>query len=286
MKTGIIIQARTSSTRLPKKVLKELPFDSGITVLEQVIRRVKQSKMSDKIIIATTAGQEDDPIVKIARKECVDFFRGSREDVLGRYYLAAKEFRLDVIVRVTSDCPCIDPRIIDTVIGRHLRGGHDYTHNQLFARGLDVETCSYPALETAFFNAKKDCEREHVTVYMQESHPERFEIGVVKAEGLLRRPEIRITLDTDEDYALLCAVYDYLYAKDNCFSAGEISRLFDRHPWLLLINARSYQKQAIQTVGQEFREAEKFLDLYGFPKVVRFLRQHKRLKIKAPLLAA
>ncbi|MCX5796588.1 MAG: glycosyltransferase family protein [Elusimicrobia bacterium] len=275
MKTGIIIQARTSSTRLPGKVLKDLPFGSGITVLEQVIRRAKKSKKADAIIIATTEGKEDDPIVKIAQKEGARFFRGSRDDVLSRYHLAAQENGLDVIVRITSDCPCIDPQIIDAVISRHIRGSCDYTYNQFFAHGLDVEVCSSVALETAFRNARKDCEREHVTVYMQESHPERFKIGVVKAGKTLRRPGIRITLDTEEDYLLLCAVYDYLYPKNRYFDAREIVRLFGMHPWLSSINAGTYQKIAIKSVRHEIREAARFLKLYGFPEAARLLKRHR-----------
>ena len=105
---GAIIQARTSSTRLPGKVLLELPYGSGITVLQQVIRRLKQSKKIDTIVVATTEDKADDAIVDIASRESVSSFRGSKENVLERYYLAAKSFGLETIVRITSDCPCID----------------------------------------------------------------------------------------------------------------------------------------------------------------------------------
>lgn len=273
MRTGIVIQARTSSTRLPGKVLKELPLGSGVSVLEHVLRRAKRSRKSDVVIVATTTGKEDDPIVRIARREGVPVFRGSRDDVLSRYYWAARENCLELVVRVTSDCPCIDPRIIDSVIDRHLRDGRDYTYNRGFPHGLELEAVSLPALETAFRCARKDCEREHVTVYMQESHPERFRIGVLDAQGPLRRPEIRITLDTEEDYALLCALFDLLPARCRNFGARDIVALFDRHPWLFAMNAGVYQKKAIHTAAQEFKEARAFLKLYGFPRAARFLRR-------------
>ena len=121
MKIGAIIQARSSSTRFPAKVLKELPYGSGITVLQQVIRRLKNSNIIDDVIVATTTEREDKNIVKVAQREDIKWFRGSKEDVLSRYYLAAKQNKLDTIVRITSDCPCIDPKIIDSIIGKHLR---------------------------------------------------------------------------------------------------------------------------------------------------------------------
>ncbi len=104
---GAVIQARTSSTRLPNKVLLELPYRSGITVLQHVIRRVKQSQKIEVIVVATTEDNADDSIVNIALREGVLCFRGSKENVLERYYLAAKKHKLDSVVRITSDCPCI-----------------------------------------------------------------------------------------------------------------------------------------------------------------------------------
>ena len=107
MKIGAIIQARTSSTRFPKKVLKPLPYGGNVCVLQQDIRRVKRSKLLDEVIIATTINSEDDEIVEVAIKENTPYFRGSLDNVLERYYKAANEFNLDVVVRITSDCPCV-----------------------------------------------------------------------------------------------------------------------------------------------------------------------------------
>ena len=147
MKIGAILQARTSSTRLPGKVLKELPLGSGITALGQMIRRLKKSQKIDEIIVATTEEKSDDAIVQVAEKENVKYFRGSLTDVLGRYYLAAKENRLDIVVRITGDCPCIDPQIVDLVIERHLGEKGDMTSNVVkrsYPDGLDVEVLSFP----------------------------------------------------------------------------------------------------------------------------------------------
>ena len=116
MKTGIIIQARSMSTRFPQKILKPLPYNSSLTVLDQVIRRVKLTKSVDEIIIATTLNSEDNEIAKTAKRNKVQVFRGSENDVLDRYYNAAISRELDIIVRLTSDCPCIDWNIIDNIV--------------------------------------------------------------------------------------------------------------------------------------------------------------------------
>jgi spore coat polysaccharide biosynthesis protein SpsF len=166
---GAIIQARISSTRLPGKILKELPYGSGIIVLEQVVNRLKKSKKLNDIIIATTTEKIDDEITTIAKKEEVKFFKGSKENVLSRYYLTAKENNLDIIVRVTSDCPCIDADITDLTIDDHINKMADYTTNSLvrtYPHGLDVEVFNFDALEKSYKNATKDYEKEHVTPYI------------------------------------------------------------------------------------------------------------------------
>jgi len=169
MKIAAIIQARTFSTRLPGKVLKELPYASSITCLEQVIRRLKKSKKLNDIIIATTKEKTDNEIVDIAKKEDVKYFRGSKENVLSRYYFAAKENNIDLIVRITSDCPCIDADITDLTIDKHINKMADYTSNSLTRtcpHGLNVEVFKFNALEKAYKNAIKDYEKEHVTPYI------------------------------------------------------------------------------------------------------------------------
>lgn len=243
---GVIIQARMSSTRLPGKVLMELPYGGGVTVLEQVIRRVKKSKLIQKIIVATTVNEVDDKIVAVAKKEKVDYFRGSEDDILSRYYLAAKKNKLETVVRVTSDCPCLDWEIIDAMIKKHASSGADYTSNTVsrtFPRGLDVEVMEFSALKKAHERAMKPYEKEHVTPYVYE-HPEIFKI-----EKLTAPPEIkkyvgaRITLDTSEDYTLLCEIFDELYPRQPYFKAHEIIGLFKKKPWILLINQHVGQKK-------------------------------------------
>ncbi len=276
MKIGAIIQARTSSTRLHGKVLKELPYNSGITCLEQVIRRLKKSKKLNDIIIATTKEKEDNKIVDIAKKEDVKYFRGSRENVLSRYYFVAKENNIDLIVRITSDCPCIDADITDLTIDDNINKMADYTTNSLFRtypHGLDVEVFNFNVLEKAYKNATKYYEKEHVTPYINRN-PKIFKINEVKAPQELYAPDIRITLDTEEDYALLCAVFDYLYPKNKYFNAHDIVNLFNQKPWLKLINNKIIQKKIFNTLEEELKEAVKILDLQDLNKARDFLKEN------------
>jgi len=278
---GAIIQARTSSTRLPGKVLLELPYGSGITVLQQVIRRLKQSKKIDTIVVATTEDKSDDAIVDIASREGVSSFRGSKENVLERYYLAAKTFELETIVRITSDCPCIDATVVDTTIDHYITEKADYcsiSAARTFPHGLDHEVFSIAVLEMAYKNATKDYEKEHVTPYIYRSNPGAFKICVVDASEDLFNPDIRITIDTEEDYALLCLLFENLYVRNECFDAKDILRIFKEKPWIRFINKKIVQKKMFDTVEQEIAEALKIIglnELFRAKKTFERCLQHK-----------
>lgn len=274
MQIGAIIQARTSSTRLPAKVLKNLPYNTDITVLEQVIRRLKKSKVLNNIIVATTTHEKDSKIVDIAKKEKVSWFRGSENNALERYYLAAAENSLDIVVRITSDCPCIDPDIVDLVVENHLEVSADYSSNSLvdtFPRGLDVEVINFETLKKAHSEAKDDFEKEHVTPFIYKTNPKLFKINSFTAANILKAPDIRITLDTEEDYALLCAVFEFLYPKNDCFRLKDIISLFNQKPWLKLINKKIIQKKICNTVEEEIIEAKKILDLQELKRAKNIL---------------
>lgn len=245
MKIGAIIQARTSSTRLPGKILKDLPYSSGITVLEQVVRRLKKCKHLNAVIVATTVNANDFKVVRIAKKAGVKCFRGSEKDVLSRYYYAAKTNNLDVVVRITSDCPCIDPKMVDRAVVKHLSGRADYTSNTLsrnYPRGLDVEVFNFDVLEEAHRKAKSDSDREHVTPYIYRNS-KIFKCAAIEMPQKISAKDIRITLDYEEDHALLCAIFDYLYRDNKYFGAKEIIDLFRKKPWLRLINKKIIQKE-------------------------------------------
>ena len=278
IKIGAVIQARVSSTRLPGKILKELPYNSGITVLEQLIKRVKQSNAIDEIILATTEEDVDLPLLEIAKKENIRWFRGSRDNVLSRYYNSALANRLDVVVRVTSDNPCIDFKILDTFIKSHLRNQADYTSDKFeitFPCGTTGEVVSFPVLKEAYNNALKNFEREHVTPYIYQTCADKFKINMIEAKGVMRRPKIRLTLDMEEDYALLCSVYDYLYTEDNSFLTKDIIELFDKKPWLGFINKKVIPKKLHNTLEEEIEEAVKILQLQELKKASCFLEKSR-----------
>lgn len=242
MKIGAIIQARMGSTRLPEKVMKNI---EGKTVLEHVIERVRQSKLIDDIIIATTLHDQDSVIESEALRCGVKAFRGSEDDVLSRYYYAAEENYVDIIVRITSDCPLIDPIVLDEIIGYYLEndfdivsnGGSDIS-NRTYPRGLDTEVFSFIALKNAFNNASEKYQREHVTPYIYEKADHVFYYKNCKDCS-----KYRLTLDTDEDYRLISEVYMYLYHGEHNFYLSDIIELFEKMPQLYEINAHIEQKK-------------------------------------------
>jgi len=237
-----VIQARMGSTRLPGKVLKEL---LGQPMLWHVVNRVHQAKTLAETVVAATNQPEDDAIVKLCERQDWAYFRGSVEDVLDRYYRAALAFKADIIVRLNADCPLIDPHIIDKVIKAHLSSGADYTFCGVtggFPLGLDTEVFNFKILERTFKEAKKDFEREHVTPYIYE-HPDIFKINSVKATGKLKHPDLRLTVDTKEDFKLIEAIYQRLYRNGKIFYIEDVIDLLDKHPELTAINAGIRQKK-------------------------------------------
>ena len=275
MKIGAIIQARTSSSRLPRKVLKSLPFDSDISVLQQVIRRVSKSKLVDEVIVATSINNEDLEIVNVAKKENVPYYCGSLNNVLERYYNAAVQNDLDVVVRITSDCPCVDSNVIDKVVQNHLDLNADYTSNSLkesFPRGIDVEVINFDVLKRVYVEASYNYEKEHVTPFIYKSHPDEFNINsYIENDDY---SNIRITLDTPQDYSLLCCVYDNLYYENNFFTLEDILDLFNKKPWIMSINEDIIQKKVCSTLSEELEEVIHLCDVQDLDKAKKFIENH------------
>ncbi len=244
MKVCVIAQARMGSDRLPGKVLKEV---LGKPLLGYQCERLARSKMTDELIIATTTALADDAVVEFCRKNSLVFFRGSEEDVLERFYKAALRQRAQVVVRVTADCPLIDPEILDRVIAFYLenRPRFDYVSNVLmrtYPRGLDCEVFGFTVLEEAAREARLQDEREHVTPFIYK-HPERYRLGhVTQAVDESRR---RWTVDTPEDYEFVKRILTELYPKDPYFTMKDVLELLDRHPQWEELNVHIQQKDTI-----------------------------------------
>ena len=239
---GCIIQARMGSSRLPNKVLMKI--NENQTVLEHVIKQLSFSKSINKIIVATTKLKQDDIIENLVKKLGIDVFRGNSLDVLDRYYQCAKQFNLENIVRITSDCPLIDPEIVDEVIRKYETDEFDYVSNTLirtFPIGMDVEIFSFGVLQTTWNNATLPSEREHVTPFMRNKKMG-FSIGNV--ENHKDHSKIRITLDRKEDYELIKKIINKFERKPILIQ--DIIKLFQNQPELMKINENVKHDEGMQ----------------------------------------
>ena len=247
MKVVAIIQARMGSTRLPGKIMKEI---LGKPVILWDLDRISLSKLIDEIVVAIPYGKENDVIVDTIKEynDKIVITRGSENDVLDRYYQAAVQANADVVVRITSDCPLIDPVVIDNVIEQFLDNDCDYCSNSLtrtYPRGLDTEVFSFKSLEEAWKEAKKDHEREHVTPYIIEN-PDKFKLLNV-ANGI-DLSHLRWTLDTKDDFEFISAIYKRIFQKKQLFLIDDVLELLDKEPELIDINRHIEQKVIHQKV--------------------------------------
>lgn len=237
MNIAVITQARVGSTRLPGKVMKKI---LGKTVLIHDLDRIKEMETINKIIVATTDLDEDNIIPKTVEKydKGVGIFRGSKDDVLDRYYNASKEFNVDVIIRITSDCPLIDPKPSDLVVETFLKNDCDYCCNNMprtYPLGLDTEVFSFEALERAWREAKMPYEREHVTPYIREN-PDKFKM--INVRNNVDLSHLRWTLDYPEDFEFITEIYKRLYPKKKIFYMEDILKILESEPNLIDINKR------------------------------------------------
>tara|TARA_R110000824_G_scaffold80150_9_gene201749 strand:- start:38 stop:748 length:711 start_codon:yes stop_codon:yes gene_type:complete len=224
-----------TSTRLPGKVLVPL---CGQPVLGHIARRLRRARELDAVAIATTTNATDDPVAALAVELSVPCFRGSEHDVLSRYLGAAQAVGATAIVRITADCPFVDPAIVDRVVRNYREGDADYVSDTLersYPIGMDVEVFSLAALETAAGNAVADDEREHVTLHIYR-HPDRFRLRNLSAPEIHARPTLRLTLDTPGDLALTQAVYEGLYSENPMFDLSDILAFLDTRPEVVALN--------------------------------------------------
>ena len=237
-----IIQAHMSSTRLPGKVMKDL---CGEPALYRMIERVRQSKLLTDIVIATSTLPCDDQIVEACEKWGVHTFRGSDSDVLSRYWGAAQMYPADAYMRLTSDCPLLDPITIDTEIQYFL--DHDFRYvsstaggicKPTYPGGIGGEVFTAELLEETARNATEGYEHEHVTPYM---YWKQDSLGAVPYKE--NASQYRITLDTPEDYDVINRVYNALYTPGNTFSLEDILTYLRAHPEVVAINSMIVQKK-------------------------------------------
>ena len=233
-----IVQARMGSERLPGKVLREV---LGIPLILLNLKRLEKSREIDRLILATSDRQLDDPLYETVKGEGFEVFRGDEENVLKRYRDCVLEYGGDIVVRVTGDCPLIDPDIADNVISHYKMYDYDYVRLDVpdtFVRGFDTEVFSREALFKAFDLAEEYRYKEHVTAYMY-LHPELFRTGLVRGEGLFRK-NYRLCVDTMEDFKLISAVFEHF--RDIYVPAGDVVKFLDNNPDIAAINSEVVQK--------------------------------------------
>lgn len=239
MKVVCIIQARMGSSRLPGKVLMDI---AGAPMLARVVARVRRARALDEIVVATTLNNEDQALVDFCESNNIPCWRGDETDVLSRYLGAARVHEAGAVVRVTSDCPLIEPRLIDRVVGLVRAGGCDYASTTLtrtYPRGLDVEAFTMESFESLAREVKEEYERVHVTPrYYQ--NPDQFRLSGIEAER--DYSGLRWTVDTAADMALVREIYAHFEGRDD-FDWRQVLALFESRPELAAINAEIQQKE-------------------------------------------
>lgn len=233
-----IIQARMGSTRLPGKTLLDI---GGAPMLARVIRRAQRATLIDETIVATTVSPDDDAVAEACAEWGVPCFRGPVDDVLDRYYQAALACRAGAVIRITADCPVIDPHLIDDAVRLFLDHQPDYVSNGVegrYPRGLDVEVVSIEALARTWREARPGFERIHVTPYLYDP-ANGFDILFAAWDD--DYSEYRWTVDTENDLALIRAIYAH-FGNADTFSWRDILALLQSNPALAMLNATEHQK--------------------------------------------
>ncbi len=247
-----IVQARSSSTRLPGKVLKPL---LGQPMILRELERLRRSARIDKIVLATSRDKSDTELARIVAESGVEVYCGSLDDVLDRYYQCARKYQPEHVVRITGDCPVIDWRIVDAVIDKHLTEGNDYTStSEEYPDGLDTEVVRFSALEQAWEDARMASEREHVTLYIR-NHAEKFKCEQKECEQKLNH--LRWTVDESQDFELIRQVYEELYPIHADFTMQEILQLMERRPEMSAVNQDIRRNEGLLKSLREDKELEK-----------------------------
>ncbi len=250
-RTVAIIQGRMGSSRLPGKILLDI---TGQPMLMRVVDRVRRAKTVDEVVFATTTEASDDPVAEFCQAHAIALWRGSLPDVLDRFYQAARHYRAETIVRITADCPLLDPGLVDETVALFRSSGADFAANRLpppyqrtYPIGLDCEVCTFTALESAWREATAPFEREHVMPYLYEVEG-RFKVAVLDYK--VNYGSLRWTVDTEQDLELIRQIYQRLSGNAN-FTWLDVLAIFEREPELAKLNAQ-VKHRTMYHVDQRF----------------------------------
>lgn len=256
MKIIAVIQARMGSTRLPNKVMKQV---NGVPLIELLIKRLSGAKLVNQIMLATSTNDKNTPLVNHVRSLGYDVFQGSENDVLSRYYHAVKDIKPDAIVRITGDCPLVDPKIVDQIIETFLEKKVDYASNTIkptYPDGIDVSMASFQALERAYNEATSDFDREHIMPYIR--NPEKFKLANVEYEEDYSKE--RWTVDEPEDFEVIQNVFNHFHPRID-FSWLEVLQLLKDRPELFAANRKFMRNEgSVMGNGQKlWRRAKRVI---------------------------
>jgi len=233
-KVGAVIQARINSRRFPGKVLLSLPYGSGTSIIENIIKRVLTIPRIDTVIVATSLRPENNSIISVARKAGAEVIRGSEDDVLERFHKAAVAHGLAQIVRLTADNPFVDPALLNSCLEKHGKAKAEYTKTVGLPQGMNFEVISFQALDRLQRRVCLNDEREHVTLHVNRNQ-KNFTVNILD----LGKPEykgLRLTIDQEADYALACFIYENLNTTNQIINLNNIVKLFKKYPWAKFLN--------------------------------------------------
>lgn len=252
LRTVAIIQARMSSSRLPGKVLKTI---LGKPMLGYIVERLSWVREIDEIVVATSREASDQPIFAFCRENKTACYRGDLDDVLDRFYQTALEYKADTVIRVTGDCPCVDPELVTQLINLFQRENYDHAgiatgagaifEEARFPNGLDAECFRWQALEKAWREATEPADREHVTPYIWRNQ-DIFKCGSLKPEK--DYSYIRLSVDHQEDFELVTALFEALYKPERPFLMKEMVDFLEQNPHLIDLNQSFIGKEGYRNL--------------------------------------
>ena len=239
--TIAIVQARMGSTRLPGKVMKKV---LGKPLIGYLFENLGRSQKIDKIVLATSTNKKNDILCRYVESLGYDIFRGSEEDVLSRYYNAVLKYKTKNIVRITGDCPLIDPVVCDNLINFYFKKKLDYAYlSPRYAEGLDCEIISFDTLEISHQKATKKSEREHVTLFVR-NNLDRFKAKMM--DNKIDESKYRITVDEPEDFEVIKNIIENLnISKSKYYSFGKIKKYLDKNPEIFQKNSKIIRNEGL-----------------------------------------
>ncbi|MEZ7900479.1 MAG: hypothetical protein QMC34_01080 [Flavobacteriales bacterium] len=270
-KIGFVIQARMGSKRLPKKILKNLPFNSKDTLIGNIIKRLKKSRYFSKIVVASSIEKENNELELYLNDEfSIECFRGDEYDVLSRFIEIQKKEKFDIIVRLTADNPCLDSKLLDEAIDNHIISKADYSYTKDYPLGMNFEVINGEEFLKIENEEKKVEEKEHVTLFFR-NRPESYRLNYIENYEEKKLEELRLTVDTNEDYYLQCVLHDK-FPNNIYFSLEDIVKLKKTEPWIFEINKKTKQKSNSSILKDEICDGIEVLIKYGYDRASDLLR--------------